>query len=291
MDNAEVAPPEGEEVDLTSDDDEQEEEYGYVSKGGEAEKSERKRKKTKKKQLSSDDEEEGVDESEQEDGVEMDEDDIEAAKADKELQSRLQKMGKLKGSVIAMHKPTMTANLEWNNINYSLKLSLPPQVWWKRLLNKIPCMHHLLNKTMKRQILTDVTGKVKAGEFLAILGPTGSGKTTLLNILAGRVKTRVKGEILLNGQEPTRQLRRQTAYVLQDDIFFTNLTVRETLRFSAYLKLPRSLSWKQKRKRVEDVIQELNIAKCADTIIGGPFAVRSSFSCSLFILWSLSGPP
>ena len=61
------------------------------------------------------------------------------------------------------------------------------------------------------------------------------------------------------------------AYVLQDDIFFTNLTVRQTLLFTAYMKLPRSMTWKEKRQRVNDVIAELGIEKCQNTVIGNAF--------------------
>lgn len=50
-------------------------------------------------------------------------------------------------------------------------------------------------------IINDVSGTVKPGEFLAIIGASGAGKTTLLNFLSGReisqnlVRT---GEILVN---------------------------------------------------------------------------------------------
>ncbi len=111
------------------------------------------------------------------------------------------------------------------------------------------------------------------------------GKTTLLNILARRVKTGVTGEVLVNGIKPTRRMRRVTAYVLQDDIFFSNLTVRETLTCNAYLKLPHKLTFAEKRERVEEVITELGVSRAANTIIGGHFVVRWILCChALFIV-------
>lgn len=48
--------------------------------------------------------------------------------------------------------------------------------------------------------LDDVSLKVKAGEFVAILGPSGCGKSTLLHIL-GAVDAPTAGEVYLNGSE------------------------------------------------------------------------------------------
>lgn len=48
--------------------------------------------------------------------------------------------------------------------------------------------------------LDDVSLKVKAGEFVAILGPSGCGKSTLLHIL-GAVEAPTAGEVYLNGSE------------------------------------------------------------------------------------------
>ena len=46
------------------------------------------------------------------------------------------------------------------------------------------------------------------------------------------------------------------------------LSVRENLLFSAALRLPSSTSWDQRRDRVEKVIQELGLDRCADTKVG-----------------------
>lgn len=125
-------------------------------------------------------------------------------------------------------------------------------------------------KINDRQILQNVSGKVLPGEMLAIMGPSGSGKTTLLNILAGRLSPG-GGEILLNGRRLNKKLKKKICYVLQEDIFFAHLTLRETLTFSAMLRLPGTLSKEQKLQKVDEIVDNLDIRKCLDTKIGRPF--------------------
>ena len=124
-----------------------------------------------------------------------------------------------------------------------------------------------------KEIIRGVSGTVKPGEFLAIIGASGAGKTTLLNFLSGREisKNLVKtGEILINGQnkDPIRNFSALAAYVQQDDILFQTMTVRECLEFAAKLKLPGSFA--QKIGRVNKLIADLKLTKCSGTRIGGP---------------------
>jgi ABC-type uncharacterized transport system YnjBCD ATPase subunit len=65
------------------------------------------------------------------------------------------------------------------------------------------------------------------------MGPSGCGKTTLLNLLGDRVGSKgVQGTIALNGHKITKKSRRFIAYCTQDDIFFPQLTVKDTLDFT-----------------------------------------------------------
>ena len=63
-------------------------------------------------------------------------------------------------------------------------------------------------------------------------------------------------------------MRRQSAYVMQDDLLHATLTVRETLQFAADMKLPREMKRREKRKRVEAMMELLGLAHAADTVIG-----------------------
>ncbi|EXX59290.1 hypothetical protein RirG_190390 [Rhizophagus irregularis DAOM 197198w] len=101
------------------------------------------------------------------------------------------------------------------------------------------------------------------------MGPSGCGKTTLLNLLGNRVGSKgVQGTITLNGHKITKNSKRFVAYCTQDDIFFPHLTVKETLSYTARLRLPREMSRRDKLKQVENTMALLNLTKCANTIIG-----------------------
>ncbi|KAJ3269080.1 hypothetical protein HDV01_001888 [Terramyces sp. JEL0728] len=122
----------------------------------------------------------------------------------------------------------------------------------------------------KKQLLTNVSGEVNAGEMIAIMGGSGAGKSTLLNTLAGRIGPgELSGDILLDGKRRSpRNWTLQCAYVEQDDILFKQLTVFETLRYSALLRLPQTMTIAEKEARVNSVISQLGLTGCKNTPIG-----------------------
>ncbi|OVA16169.1 ABC transporter-like [Macleaya cordata] len=124
----------------------------------------------------------------------------------------------------------------------------------------------------EKYILHGITGSVHPGEVLALMGPSGGGKTTLLNLLSGRVKnSEPSGTITYNDQPYSKSLKRRIAFVLQDDVVFPHLTVKETLTYAALLRLPKTLTKQQKEERAMSVITELGLERCQNTIIGGAF--------------------
>ncbi|KAJ6914498.1 hypothetical protein NC651_016691 [Populus alba x Populus x berolinensis] len=69
----------------------------------------------------------------------------------------------------------------------------------------------------------------------------------------------------------SEMLHTRIGFVTQDDILFPHLTVKETLTYAALLRLPKTLTKQQKQKRAMDVIRELGLERCQDTVIGGSF--------------------
>ncbi|KAG2686788.1 hypothetical protein I3843_09G024200 [Carya illinoinensis] len=128
-----------------------------------------------------------------------------------------------------------------------------------------------MRTTQEKDILNGITGSVNPGELLALMGPSGSGKTTLLNLLGGRINQPTVGSLTYNDQSYSKFLKCRIGFVTQDDVLFPHLTVKETLTYAALLRLPKTLTREQKEKRAIDVINELGLERCQDTIIGGSF--------------------
>lgn len=122
-----------------------------------------------------------------------------------------------------------------------------------------------------KQVLSEVAGTACSGRLLAILGPSGAGKSTFLDILAGKSKSgKVGGGVFVNGKSMSpRKFRGISGYVDQEDLLVASMTVRETLLFSANLRLPEGVAAEEKERVVDDVLESLGIYHIRDSKIGG----------------------
>ncbi|OAY36807.1 pleiotropic drug resistance protein 1 [Manihot esculenta] len=96
---------------------------------------------------------------------------------------------------------------------------------------------HILSSRKKRlHILKDVSGIIKPSRMTLLLGPPSSGKTTILLALAGKLDPtlKVSGRVTYNGHHLHEFIPQRTAaYISQHDLHIGEMTVRETLAFSA----------------------------------------------------------
>ncbi|PWN34157.1 putative ATP-binding multidrug cassette transport protein [Meira miltonrushii] len=136
---------------------------------------------------------------------------------------------------------------------------------WQNLKYTVPV------KGGKRLLLDSVDGYVKNGSLTALMGASGAGKTTLLDVLADRKTIGViEGDRLIEGRKIDNSFQRQCGYAEQQDIHEPMCSVREALRFSAYLRQPYGVPQAEKDAYVEDIIELLELHDLADAIIGYP---------------------
>lgn len=108
-------------------------------------------------------------------------------------------------------------------------------------------------------ILDRVSFEVKAGQMLAIVGPTGVGKSTTINLLA-RFYEPDSGEILVDGENISdltiASLRDHMSIVLQD-VFLFNGTIAENIAYGFKNATPEQIVEAAKIARIHDYIEEL----------------------------------
>ncbi|CAO1612964.1 unnamed protein product [Sympodiomycopsis kandeliae] len=136
---------------------------------------------------------------------------------------------------------------------------------WSNLKYTVPV------KGGHRQLLDNVDGYVVPGTMTALMGSSGAGKTTLLDVLADRKTIGViEGDRLIEGKPVDVSFQRQCGYAEQQDIHEPMCSVREALRFSAYLRQPYETPIEEKNQYVEDIIELLELHDLADAVIGYP---------------------
>ena len=111
-------------------------------------------------------------------------------------------------------------------------------------------------------IINDFTAKVKAGEKIAIVGPTGAGKTTMVNLLMKFYDIN-DGDILIDGTS-IKELKRDNIHSL-----FT-MVLQDTWLFSGTVK--ENIIYNQKHvsnKKVEDVCKVVGVDHFIKTLPNG----------------------
>jgi len=92
----------------------------------------------------------------------------------------------------------------------------------------------------KLQLLRDITGAFRPGILTALMGVSGAGKTTLMDVLSGRKNGGIiEGDIRIGGYPKVqRTFARISGYCEQNDIHSPQITVKESVTYSAWLRLP-----------------------------------------------------
>ena len=127
----------------------------------------------------------------------------------------------------------------------------------------------------KKEVVRGIDFSMKTGEILGLLGPNGAGKTTTFYMVVGFYKP-TAGEVFLNDKCITRlpmykRARLGISYLPQEPSVFRKFTVEENIW--SVLETRRDLTYKQKKQRLDDLIEEFSIGRIrhqkAYTLSGG----------------------
>ncbi|KAL6556565.1 transcription factor [Orobanche gracilis] len=124
----------------------------------------------------------------------------------------------------------------------------------------------------KLELLKGVSGAFRPGVLTALMGVSGAGKTTLMDVLAGR-KTGgyIDGNITISGYPKNQAtFARISGYCEQTDIHSPNVTVYESLVYSAWLRLPRDIDAETRKMFVEEVMELVELTPLKEALVGLP---------------------
>ncbi|KAG2455604.1 ABCG4 protein, partial [Polypterus senegalus] len=156
------------------------------------------------------------------------------------------------GGVVAVGMPSMT----------HLRRRLAVDLEFKGVSYSVPVRSGIVKKGHKI-ILNGLSGKFCSGELIGIIGSCGAGKSTLMDILAGMRKKGVEGQILVNGQpQKRRTFKKLSCYISQFHSLFPNLTVLESMMFTANMTVKETTA--VKRDMVDEILIALHLKECTD---------------------------
>nr|XP_051204058.1 ABC transporter G family member 48-like isoform X1 [Lolium perenne] len=122
------------------------------------------------------------------------------------------------------------------------------------------------------QLLTDISGAFRPGVLTALVGVSGAGKTTLMDVLAGRKTSgSVEGSITLSGYPKKQEtFARISGYCEQTDIHSPNVTVYESILYSAWLRLSSDVDEQTRKMFVEEVMTLVELDGLRNAMVGLP---------------------
>ncbi|VAH26983.1 unnamed protein product [Triticum turgidum subsp. durum] len=107
------------------------------------------------------------------------------------------------------------------------------------------------------ELLKGVSGSFRPGVLTALMGVSGAGKTTLMDVLVGRKTSGyIEGNITISGYPKKQEtFARVSGYCEQNDIHSPNVTVYESLAFSAFLRLPANVESSTRKMFIDEVME------------------------------------
>jgi sulfonate transport system ATP-binding protein len=107
-------------------------------------------------------------------------------------------------------------------------------------------------------VLDEICFEIRAGELVAIVGPTGCGKTTFLNTLS-KLMPATSGHILIDGEEADPK-KHDISYVFQEPTCLPWRTVRDNVAYGMEVK---RVPHKERMERTDRIMELVGLSSCA----------------------------
>lgn len=120
----------------------------------------------------------------------------------------------------------------------------------------------------KKILLRDIHMSIPQGHMVLLLGGSGAGKTTYLNAINGYEKA--DAEVMLNGSNMYKQYKKmqyEVGFVPQSEMMRGKDTVLYTLLDAAKLRLPKDVSARQRRERVNEVMNIFGLQPVKNNLV------------------------
>ncbi len=152
-----------------------------------------------------------------------------------------------------------------------IKYTAVQKFWYFQSKNRCKKMkiraENLVKIYNERTVVNDISLEVNKGEVVGLLGPNGAGKTTTFYMVVGLVRPD-SGRIFIDDIELTnltmdKRAKHGVGYLPQEASIFRKLTVEDNIKL--VLELNDKLNKKEKKDKLEELLEEFSIKKLRDT--------------------------
>jgi len=148
---------------------------------------------------------------------------------------------------------------------------------------KIISVKNLVKKFGDFEANKNLSFDVFKGEIFGFLGANGAGKTTAIKILCG-LSSPTSGEISVAGFDAyheTEKIKKNIGYMSQKFSLYSDLTVKENIRFYGGIY---GLSRDTIKRKTKDLLEKLNFSEHADSLISSiPLGWKQKLAFSIAV--------